>query len=345
MAALEAGIAASAATIGTAANLAATNNLNRRNRRWQEAMWNKANEYNLPSAQKQRLIDAGINPYSVMAASGSDTGNTSQSPAPPQFDYKPVDIGQHEILSNLSVAKDIQLKNIDIEKGNADMEFYRIKQLNEIQKIQMEISEMLSSKKLNDADRDLAEKNLEILEAQKQSLISKSKSESDSARVYADNLQRQLDDQHLASVISGRLAESNIDVNRKTIDKLVSDIVTNVKFQSYYDSLIRLNDQQVYNLVDEISNNVRKRVSSRFHDQLDERKVELEIVTSVLNSYMEANKRKFGIAGEFRTTQGKVIKALKRKFPELVNDDFFDRLLYSIDEGYQGSNYHGGGLR
>ena len=122
---LAAGISASAATLGTAANIAATSNLNGRNRRWQEDMWNKSNEYNTPLAQKQRLEEAGINPYSVLAGEGADTGQTSQSPAPQTHQYPDMSEYMSNIVQNISLAKDIELKNIEKEKGVTDMEFYR----------------------------------------------------------------------------------------------------------------------------------------------------------------------------------------------------------------------------
>ena len=57
---LEAGIAATSAALSQAGNIAATNNLNRRNRRWQEEMWNKTNEYNSSVSQKARLEEASL---------------------------------------------------------------------------------------------------------------------------------------------------------------------------------------------------------------------------------------------------------------------------------------------
>lgn len=60
-------------------------------------MWNRMNEYNLPSAQMQRLKSAGLNP-AMMYGHGSSVGNTtSQMPkynAPDlKFDYQPPQIG------------------------------------------------------------------------------------------------------------------------------------------------------------------------------------------------------------------------------------------------------------
>lgn len=58
-----------------------TNKLNRdlfyANQSWQEEMWNKQNAYNDPSAQAQRLVAAGFNPY----LSDTDAGTASSMPS------------------------------------------------------------------------------------------------------------------------------------------------------------------------------------------------------------------------------------------------------------------------
>ena len=70
-------------------------------RDWQEDMWNKENEYNTASAQRQRLEEAGLNPYLMMnggsagVAGSSGTGATASSAGsavmhPFQADYSGV---------------------------------------------------------------------------------------------------------------------------------------------------------------------------------------------------------------------------------------------------------------
>lgn len=49
-----------------------------KNRDYQTEMWNRQNEYNTPLAQRQRLKEAGLNPY--MMLNGGSTGNASSSP-------------------------------------------------------------------------------------------------------------------------------------------------------------------------------------------------------------------------------------------------------------------------
>ena len=64
-------------------------------RNWQENMWNKENAYNTASAQRQRLEEAGLNPYLMMnggsagvaqsagaGASASSSGSAAMQPFP-----------------------------------------------------------------------------------------------------------------------------------------------------------------------------------------------------------------------------------------------------------------------
>ena len=146
---LAAGITAAASTVGTAANIAATSNLNGRNRRWQEEMWNKSNEYNTPLAQKQRLEEAGINPYSVLAGQGADTGQTQQSPAPQTYQYPDMSEFLSNIVQNMSLAKDIELKNIEKEKGVTDMEFYRAYKVAQLNDLYETINNRIASKEIH----------------------------------------------------------------------------------------------------------------------------------------------------------------------------------------------------
>lgn len=85
-------------------------------RNWQENMWNKENAYNTASAQRQRLEEAGLNPYLMMnggsagvaqsagaGASASSSGNAVMQPF--QADYSGVgsaigSIFQYELMQS-----------------------------------------------------------------------------------------------------------------------------------------------------------------------------------------------------------------------------------------------------
>lgn len=86
-AAIVVGAVATAASVGSAvannvqANKAkhAQQDENERSREWSEDMWNKENEYNKPSNQVSRLMDAGLNPNLF---GGDNTAGSVQSPTP-----------------------------------------------------------------------------------------------------------------------------------------------------------------------------------------------------------------------------------------------------------------------
>lgn len=85
-------------------------------RNWQENMWNKENFYNTASAQRQRLEDAGLNPYLMMSGGSSGvaqpagTGATASSSGnavmqPFQADYSGIgssigNIFQYELMQS-----------------------------------------------------------------------------------------------------------------------------------------------------------------------------------------------------------------------------------------------------
>lgn len=77
---LIAGGSAIASLIGTAASNSANTNLNRENRAWQEKMWNKTNEYNLPINIMQRYRDAGLNPNLIYGNLNQASANMPSSP-------------------------------------------------------------------------------------------------------------------------------------------------------------------------------------------------------------------------------------------------------------------------
>ena len=109
-------------------------------RNWQENMWNKENAYNTASAQRQRLEEAGLNPYLMMnggsagiaQSAGTGASASSSGPAvmqPFQADYSTIgasigNIFQYELMQSeksqlqgarqLSDAKAMEtLSNID----------------------------------------------------------------------------------------------------------------------------------------------------------------------------------------------------------------------------------------
>jgi len=84
-------------------------------------MWQRANEYNNPKAQRSRLESAGLNP-ALVYGQGSVTGNTStatpQYNAPkPEYRYIP---RQVQKLNMLGMFQDFELKQAQIDNTRAN---------------------------------------------------------------------------------------------------------------------------------------------------------------------------------------------------------------------------------
>ena len=75
-------LAGAAALGSTLANAFSSSNQNKKNREWQEKMWNMNNEYNSPIMQMQRFKEAGLNPHLIYGQGNS--GNASMASLPQQ---------------------------------------------------------------------------------------------------------------------------------------------------------------------------------------------------------------------------------------------------------------------
>lgn len=85
--------------------------LARENRRWQEMMWNKSNKYNLPSAQMQRMKDAGLSPH-LMYGKGT-VGNTNPPSNYDRAKVDPVSVENPLLQYNNLKLQDAQIDNLE----------------------------------------------------------------------------------------------------------------------------------------------------------------------------------------------------------------------------------------
>lgn len=114
-AALIAGGAQVATGIG---NVLSAGAINRRNREFQEKMWNMNNEYNSPVNQMKRFKEAGLNPHLIYGQ--GNPGNAVMSPAPQQVapDLSPF---ANAAMSYLSARKQ-QTETDNLEMANRVMQ-------------------------------------------------------------------------------------------------------------------------------------------------------------------------------------------------------------------------------
>lgn len=268
---LEAGIAATSAALAQAGNIAATNNLNRRNRRWQEAMWNKTNEYNEPVKQKERLEAAGINPYSVLAQGGADTGVTSMPDKPQQEvpSFEATANAGTNILGAINMAKQNELLDQQKEIGRVNVEFARMEKLAGMQKLYAEIGNLLEQKNLTHAEREMLERQYYILGESMNFIIEGRYYEAEKGRITSINLQREYDDSHNESVLHQKLLNWQIRLSKTKEKELFQGIKESIARIREINARTDLTRQEKLNLIDEIKTNERNRVSSRLHDRID----------------------------------------------------------------------------
>lgn len=98
---------------------------------WNLEMWNKTNEYNSPIEQVQRLRDAGLNPlYYGLDGSSANAMQSAQAlgydrASASAFD-NPLSAGFEGATAAMSLKKDIELKNAQIDKLSQDTEGVRL---------------------------------------------------------------------------------------------------------------------------------------------------------------------------------------------------------------------------
>lgn len=131
------------------ANVASTNSTNRANmrinqmnnefnaaeaekaRQYNTEMWERTNEYNTASAQRQRLSEAGLNPYLMMnggsAGTAQSSGSTSPASATPPLAMQRQDfsgisntLSSALQISNQSKVADAQVQHLQGQKSLAD---------------------------------------------------------------------------------------------------------------------------------------------------------------------------------------------------------------------------------
>lgn len=118
-------LAATGAALNTTANALAQSDINRRTRRWNEAMydkqrqhaladWHMQNSYNHPSAQMARLREAGLNP-NLVYGTGSVVANATQMPAhdsTPSWNPRAVEVGNSIAQYFNVMTQEAQLDNL-----------------------------------------------------------------------------------------------------------------------------------------------------------------------------------------------------------------------------------------
>lgn len=260
-------------------NLEENANQARIQRQWQEKMWNKNNEYNTPLAQKHRLEEAGINPYSVLAQGGADTG-VSSSPVQP---YQRADANFHSpmdenaFMNSLLLGQQIKSAELDNESKGISLKYQEQNEVKRLILLDEQINDMIQSKRQKRQNTEYLEHLSELTRKRIDSLVRSSEAEAGQAETILRNLQRQYDDQHAESVVNQALGKANVRLSKAQHSSLLQGIKESIARIREINASEDLTRQQKLNLIDEIKNNERSRVSSRLHDRIDVNKFNKEL--------------------------------------------------------------------
>lgn len=252
-------------------NLEENANQARIQREWQEEMWNRNNSYNTPLAQKQRLEQAGINPYSVLAQGGADTGVSS---SPPQS-YQRAEANFHSplnedaLMNSIILAQQAKGMELENESKGISLKYQEQNEVKRLIKLDEEIGLMISEKKKNRQDTEYLEHLSELTRKRIDSLVRGSEAEASISETHLRNLQRKYDDEHAESVINRALANANIRLSKTQNRSLIQGIQESIARIREINARTDLTRQQKLNLIDDIKTNERNRVSSRLHDRID----------------------------------------------------------------------------
>lgn len=145
------------------------------NRNFAYNMWQENNAYNTPSAQKQRLIDAGYNPNMFEASS-----NVSNAPAQtidmpqmqaPQVDGSSFSRAFQDYLSKLNTKNIIARTKADISRSYAEKNYFD-SQSNRIDMLlPLEAKQLHSTIEKNVADKEFVQKNKDWVDRMNQSTL------------------------------------------------------------------------------------------------------------------------------------------------------------------------------
>lgn len=138
MSAIAAGIAGAAALAGAGISAAGAAQANKRGvaltremRQSDIEMWHKANEYNSPIQQMQRLREAGLNPNLIYGNGATHTAQQAPSAKVPEIQNELASMGQLNAVPILSMYQDMQVKNAQMDNLKKQMEYTDSKIINE----------------------------------------------------------------------------------------------------------------------------------------------------------------------------------------------------------------------
>jgi hypothetical protein len=132
-----AAIAGGTQLIGQGVNALSQGNMNKKTRAWNEMMyerqksdnlklWEMQNQYNAPTAQMQRLNEAGLNPNLVYGSGGgSFTSPTPKSADAPTWNPTAPKVDASGLSNTISQFYDLKMRDAQIKKTNQETEYLK----------------------------------------------------------------------------------------------------------------------------------------------------------------------------------------------------------------------------
>lgn len=244
---------------------------------FQTDMWNKNNEYNSASAQRERLEAAGLNPYMMMnggsagtaqAMSGSSgaapsggapsaQGVTPPTATPYSADYSGITAGLGRAIDVLSSMPDRKVKEAQADNLRIEGKYIAGKAMAQILQMKTEAktkeARLALDKLIADFDNNLKVSNMSVNEQN----IAESKARTQLA--VTENLMRKQELSFLPQAQKLQLAQGAADIAFRYSQKNLTDKQARHEIEKLAETVVRANGQALQNQFDAESYKARVR--------------------------------------------------------------------------------------
>lgn len=235
---------------------------------FQTDMWNKNNEYNSASAQRERLEAAGLNPYLMMnggsagtaqamsgsagaapsGAAPSAQGVTPPTATPYSADYSGITAGLGRAIDVLSSMPDRKVKEAQADNLRIEGKYIAGKAMAQILQMRTEAktkeARLALDKLIADFDNNLKVSNMAVNEQN----IAESKARTELA--VTENLMRQQELSFLPQAQKLQLAQGAADIAFRYSQKNLTDKQARHEVEKLAETVVRANGQALQNQFD-----------------------------------------------------------------------------------------------
>lgn len=206
-------------------------------------MWEKTNAYNSPLAQRQRLLQAGINPAAYFSGSQSQpVSAVSGSPSSvaqltaPQLNFRSMPFdpsesfmgagdalgrGINAYFQNQLLNEQVQSTSVDTQIKKVDLMFRVQEKLSSLSKQQAEIEHLLASKKLSESEAEYYNGQLTNLKDQHKLFMDSYEALKNRAQKQNDLMDAQKED-YLAGALLKRAQASFTNIQAKVFPQMAA---------------------------------------------------------------------------------------------------------------------------